>query len=172
MSAYRLASDLRPRPPRRLIPSISAKARQGPAGKAALRRRDEGPHVLRTWGESVNFTQGTLLPVNTAWAWPTAGGFADNTSILCLIGGAASAQDADPPKSSSLWTGPSQPFSRGAMVHHAEIARREGAAAVRSGEPATGPNNRPAVKHQERDRGASLRVSPHGRFVRSGWSRY
>jgi porin len=39
-------------------------------------------HQEWTWGKSVNFTQGTLLPVNTAWAWPTAGGFADDTSII------------------------------------------------------------------------------------------
>jgi hypothetical protein len=35
------------------------------------------------WGENLNFTGGgALLPVNTALAWPTAGGYNTDTSII------------------------------------------------------------------------------------------
>jgi len=39
-------------------------------------------HQEWAWGESPNFSQGTLLPVNTAWAWPTAGDKDKDTSII------------------------------------------------------------------------------------------
>lgn len=39
-------------------------------------------HAEGVWGQSPNFTEGALLPVNTAWAWPTAGGYTTDVSFI------------------------------------------------------------------------------------------
>jgi porin len=39
-------------------------------------------HLEGVWGESPNFTGGLLLPVNTAWAWPTAADFTTDASLI------------------------------------------------------------------------------------------